>query len=49
MTRDNTTYSLNTKKNIHALSGIRTRDSSNQAAKIYALDRAATGTGSMDY
>jgi hypothetical protein len=32
--------------NIHASSGIRTHDPSNQAAKTYALDRAATGTGS---
>jgi hypothetical protein len=31
--------------NIHASSGIRTHDPSNQAAKIYALDRAATGIG----
>jgi hypothetical protein len=31
------------KKSIHAPSGI--RNSSNQVAKIYALGRAATGTG----
>jgi hypothetical protein len=33
--------------NIHALSEIRTRDPSNQVAKTYALDRAATGIGSV--
>jgi hypothetical protein len=36
-----------TETNIHASSGIRTRDPSNQAAKTYALDREATGAGSM--
>jgi hypothetical protein len=37
-----------TKTNIHASSGIRTHDPSNQAAKTYALDRTATGTGNDD-
>jgi hypothetical protein len=32
-------------RNIHAPNGIQTRNPSNQAAKTYALDRAATGTG----
>jgi hypothetical protein len=40
-----TTQLWNTKTNIHASSGIRTHDPSNQTAKTYALDRAATGTG----
>jgi hypothetical protein len=31
--------------NIHALSGIRTHDPSNQPAKIHASDRTATVTG----
>jgi hypothetical protein len=31
--------------NVHAPTGIRTRDPSNQAAKTYALDGAATGIG----
>jgi hypothetical protein len=35
----------NSKTNIHVPSGIRTHDPSNQAAKTYALDRAATGIG----
>jgi hypothetical protein len=35
----------NTKTNIHASSGIRTHDPSNQAAKTYALDTSAAGTG----
>jgi hypothetical protein len=42
-----TTQHRNTKTNIHASKGIRTHDSSNQAAKTYALDRAATGTGGL--
>jgi hypothetical protein len=33
-----------TKTNIHALSGIRTHDHSDQAIKTYALDRVATET-----
>jgi hypothetical protein len=33
----------NTKTNMHALSVIRTHDLSNQAAKTYALNSAATG------
>jgi hypothetical protein len=33
------------KTNIHTPGGIRTHDPSNQAAKTYALVRAATGTG----
>jgi hypothetical protein len=32
-------------QNIHAWSRIRTRDFNKQAAKTFALDRAATGTG----
>jgi hypothetical protein len=40
-----TTLDKNTKTNIHASSGIRTYDPSNQAAKTYALVRAATWTG----
>jgi 1,2-phenylacetyl-CoA epoxidase PaaB subunit len=35
----------NTKTNIHTSSEIRTHDPSNQTAKTYALDHAATGTG----
>jgi hypothetical protein len=35
----------NTKTNIHAPSGIRTHDPSNQAAKTYATDHVDTGTG----
>jgi hypothetical protein len=38
-----TTLNRNTKKNNHARSGIRTHDPRNQAAKTYALERAATG------
>jgi hypothetical protein len=34
-----------TKINIYASNGIRAQDPSNQAAKIYTLDSAATGTG----
>jgi hypothetical protein len=34
---------INTKKNFHAPSGNQTRDPSNQTAKTYALDCAATG------
>jgi hypothetical protein len=36
-----------TRTNIHALSGIRTHDSSNQPAKTHASDRTATVTGSI--
>jgi hypothetical protein len=35
----------NTKTNIHASSGIPTDEPSNNAAKTYTLERAATGTG----
>jgi hypothetical protein len=38
-----------TKTNIYSYSGIRTHDPSNQAAKTYASDRAATGIGSYTY
>jgi hypothetical protein len=41
--QDNT--KRNTRKNLHASSGIRTHNPNNQAAKTYALDRAVTGTG----
>jgi hypothetical protein len=37
----------NTKKNTHASIGIRTHDSSNQATKTCALERAVTGTGML--
>jgi hypothetical protein len=40
---DNATYKQGT--NIHARSGIRIRDLSNQAAVIFASDSTATGTG----
>jgi hypothetical protein len=40
-----TTKHRNTRTNIHASSGIRAHDSTNQEAKTYALDNAATGTG----
>jgi hypothetical protein len=36
-----------TRANIHALSGIRTPDPSNQPAKTHASDRTATVTGSL--
>jgi hypothetical protein len=39
-----TTHHRNT--NIHAPSGIRTHEPSNQAAKTYVLASVATGTGS---
>jgi len=42
---DNTQHSQET--NIHAPGGIRTHNRSKRAAKTYALDRAATGTGSL--
>jgi hypothetical protein len=42
-----TTLHRNTKTNIHSSSGIGTHDPSNQAAKTYALDRTATGTGTI--
>jgi hypothetical protein len=42
-TRDNTTQETQG-TNIHALSGIRTHDPSNQPAKIHASDRTATVT-----
>jgi hypothetical protein len=35
-----------TRKNIHALSGIRTRDPNNQPAKTHASDRTVTVAGS---
>jgi hypothetical protein len=41
-TQDNTTQ---TRTNIHALNGIRTRDPSNQPAKAHASDRTTTVTG----
>jgi hypothetical protein len=41
---ENSTYTG--QHNIHALRGIRISDPSNQAAKTYALDPAATGIGS---
>jgi hypothetical protein len=44
-TQDNTTYKHKTNKHIRAPIGIRTSDPSNQPAKAYALDRAATDTG----
>jgi hypothetical protein len=40
-----TTQHRKTRTNIHALSGIRTHDPSNQPAKIHASDRTATVTG----
>jgi hypothetical protein len=39
------TQHRNTKRNIYAPRVIRTHDPSNQAAKTYVLDRAATGAG----
>jgi hypothetical protein len=42
-TQDNTIYKQET--NIHAPSGIRFHDSSNQADKSYSSDRATTGIG----
>jgi hypothetical protein len=39
-----TTQHRNTRTNIHALSGIRTHDPSNQPAKTHASDRTATVT-----
>jgi hypothetical protein len=44
-----TTQHRKTQKNIHALSGIRTNDPSNQPAKTHASDRMATVTGSGGY
>jgi hypothetical protein len=43
-----TTQHRETRTNIHALSGIRTHDPSNQPAKTHAPDRMATVTGSLD-
>jgi hypothetical protein len=40
-----TTQHRNTRTNIHALSGIRTHDPSNQPAKTHASDSTATVTG----
>jgi hypothetical protein len=40
-----TTQHKKTRTNIHALSGIRTHDPSNQSAKTHASDRTATVTG----
>jgi predicted component of type VI protein secretion system len=40
-----TTQHRKTRKNIHALSGIRTHDLSNQPVKTHASDRTATVTG----
>jgi hypothetical protein len=39
------TYTGQYNSETHVSSGIRNHDLSNQAALIYALDRAATGTG----
>jgi hypothetical protein len=44
-----TTQHRNTPTNIHALSGIRTHDPSNQPAKTHASDRTATVTGTRNY
>jgi hypothetical protein len=46
-TQDNTTQHRNTRTNIHALSGIRTHDPSNQPAKTHTSDRTATVTGTF--
>jgi hypothetical protein len=43
-----TTQYRNINKNIHASSRISSHDPSNQVAKTYTLDCAATGTGTMD-
>jgi hypothetical protein len=40
-----TTQHRKTRTNIHALSGIRTHDPSNQPGKTHASDRTATVTG----
>jgi hypothetical protein len=42
-----TTQHRKTRINIHALSGIRTHDPSNQPTKTHASDRTATVTGNM--
>jgi predicted component of type VI protein secretion system len=42
-----TTQHTKTRTNIHALSGIRTHDPSNQPAKTHASDRTATVTGRL--
>jgi hypothetical protein len=42
-----TTQHRKTRTNIHALSGIRTHDPSNQPAKTHASDRTATVTGNL--
>jgi predicted component of type VI protein secretion system len=42
-----TTQQRKTWANIHALSGIRTHDPSNQPAKTHASDRTATVTGNI--
>jgi predicted component of type VI protein secretion system len=42
-----TTQHRKTRTNVHALSGIRTHDPSNQSAKTHASDRTATVTGCM--
>jgi hypothetical protein len=39
------TQHINTKTNMHASSGIRTNDPSNQTANTYAFDHQATRTG----
>jgi hypothetical protein len=44
-----TTQHRNTRKNIHALSGIRTHDYSNQPAKTHASDRTAAVTGTVPW
>jgi hypothetical protein len=47
LTQDNTTQKDEDK--IHALSGIRIHDPSNQPAKTHASDRTATVTGCSSY
>jgi hypothetical protein len=44
-----TTQHRKTRTNIHALSGIRTHDPSNQSVKTHASDRTATVTGSVHF
>jgi hypothetical protein len=44
-----TTQHRKTRKNIHAFSGVRTHDPSNQLAKIHASDCTATVTGQCNF
>jgi hypothetical protein len=44
-----TTQHRKTRTNIHALSGIRTHDPSNQPVETHASDRTATAIGNMAY